>query len=158
MKKMNSILTLAVLLGCTSVAAPQAEKPLYQHTITEALESWITNTERHLMPVADVMPEDKYSFAPAPTSGAFKDVRTFAQQLKHLAANNYLMAAFILGRKGNTELNNETGPESIRTKAEITEYLRNRTRIIVHCLYELVHLFIVPEIESAHPVDTEVQS
>ncbi len=24
--------------------------------------------------------------------------------------------------------------------------------------YELVHLFIVPEIESAHPVDTEVQS
>jgi len=38
------------------------------------------------------------------------------------------------------------------------EELRNRTRIIAHCLYELVHLFIVPEIESAHPVDTEVQS
>src|SRR6266480_6657301 len=36
--------------------------------------------------------------------------------------------------------------------------LRNRARIIAHCLYELIHLFIVPEIESAHPVDTEVQS
>ena len=35
---------------------------------------------------------------------------------------------------------------------------RNRARIIAHCLYELIHLFIVPEIESAHPVDTEVQS
>src|SRR5258708_14429322 len=35
---------------------------------------------------------------------------------------------------------------------------RNRARIIAHCLYELVHWFIVPEIESAHPVDTEVQS
>src|SRR5438874_11546151 len=77
------------------------------------------------MPVASVMPEDKYSFSPLPTSGEFKDVRTFAQQLKHLAANNYLMAAFILGRKGSAELNNETGPVSIRTKTEIIEYLRS---------------------------------
>ena len=47
---------------------------------------------------------------------------------------------------------------AIRGQYWLPKYLRNRTRIIAHCLYELIHLFIVPEIESAHPVDTEVQS
>src|SRR5438094_762141 len=47
---------------------------------------------------------------------------------------------------------------AIRGQYWLPKYLRNRTRIIAHCLYEFVHLFIVPEIESAHPVDTEVQS
>jgi hypothetical protein len=70
------------------------------------------------------MPEDKYSFAPAPASGEFKSVRTFAQQLKHLAANNYWMAALILGDKTTADMYNETGPDSVRTKTEIIEYLR----------------------------------
>ena len=75
------------------------------------------------MPIADVMPEDNYSFAPAQTSGEFKGVRTFAQQLKHLAANNYRMAALILAEKPTADMDNETGPDSARTKAEIMDYL-----------------------------------
>ena len=124
MKKMHFTLALVVLLACTSAAVAQANRPLQQRPIAEALDSWITNTERHVVPVADVMPEDKYSFAPAQTSGEFKNVRTFAQQLKHLAANNYWMAALILGNKASAELYNETGPDSVRTKAEIMEYLK----------------------------------
>ena len=53
-------------------------------------------------------------------------------------------------------------PSADASRSDLTasenEVLRNRARIIAHCLYELVHWFIVPEIESAHPVDTEVQS
>jgi len=37
------------------------------------------------------MPEDKYSFAP--TNGEFKGVRTFAEQVKHVAAVNYAFGA-----------------------------------------------------------------
>jgi len=36
--------------------------------------------------LADAMPEDKYGFKP--TSGEFKDVRTFAEQVKHVACAN----------------------------------------------------------------------
>jgi hypothetical protein len=118
------MLTLVVLLACTSAAVAQTDKPLQQGTVTEALDSWITNAERHVVPVADAMPEENYSFAPAQTSGEFKDVRTFAQQLKHLAANNYWMAALILENKASAELYNETGPDSVKTKAEIMEYLK----------------------------------
>jgi hypothetical protein len=41
------------------------------------------------------MPADKYRFAP--TDGEFKGVRTFGQQVKHLAATNYILAAAALG-------------------------------------------------------------
>jgi hypothetical protein len=123
MKRTNGILTLVILLTCSSSALAQAGKPLQQGTLSEALDSWITNAERDVVPVAEVMPEGKYSFAPALTSGEFKDMRTFAEQLKHLAANNYWMAALILGNKVSTEMYNETGPDSVKTKAEIMEYL-----------------------------------
>ena len=45
------------------------------------------------------------------------------QQLKHLAANNYRMAALIPAEKPTADMDNETGPDSARTKAEIMEYL-----------------------------------
>jgi len=124
MKEANTLLTLVVLMACGSLARAQSGKPLPQEAITEALDSWITNAEKHVVPVAEVMPEDKYSFAPAETSGEFKGVRTFAQQVKHLAANNYWMAALILGNKTSAEMYNETGPDSVKSKPEIMEYLK----------------------------------
>jgi uncharacterized damage-inducible protein DinB len=123
MKKKYCMFTAIILLACTAVALAQGDKPPQQRNIAEALDSWITNTETHVVPVAAAMPEDKYSFAPAPTSGEFRNVRTFAEQLKHLAANNYGMAALILEEKRTPEMTKETGPDSLRTKAEIMEYL-----------------------------------
>ena len=52
-------------------------------TISQALDYWISNTEKEIVSAADAMPEGKYSFAP--TAGEFIGVRTFAQQVKHLA-------------------------------------------------------------------------
>jgi len=124
MRKTNYLLAVLVLLACSRSALAQPGKPPQQDTITEALDSWIVNAEKHVVPVAEAMPEDKYSFAPAQSSGEFKGVRTFAQQVKHLAANNYWMAALILGNKASAEMYYETGPNSVKTKAEIMEYLR----------------------------------
>jgi hypothetical protein len=53
-----------------------------------------------------------------------KNVRTFAEQLKHLAAHNYRQAAVILGDKPTTDQTNEQGPDSVKTKAEIVDYLK----------------------------------
>jgi uncharacterized damage-inducible protein DinB len=124
MKKPKCIIALLVLLACSSAAHSQAGKPLEQRSIAEALDSWITTAERHVVPAADAMPEDKYAFAPDQTRGEFKGVRTFAQQVKHLAANNYGIAALILGRRRTADMENETGPDSVRTKAEIMEYVK----------------------------------
>ena len=96
-----------------------------QHThlpVTAALDFWITNTESEVVPAADAMPEEKYSFAPS--SGEFAGVRTFAQQLKHLAANNYRMAAYINGQKPTPDQESETGPADLLSKHQIMDYLR----------------------------------
>ena len=50
--------------------------------------------KKEFVATADAMPEDKYSFAP--TAGEFKGVRTFAEQVKHVAAVNYIFGAAIL--------------------------------------------------------------
>jgi uncharacterized damage-inducible protein DinB len=124
MKKTNCMIALMFLLACSSAAHTKVNKPLQQRTIAEALDSWITTAEQRVVPAADAMPEDRYSFAPDQTCGEFKGVRTFAQQVKHLAANNYGIAALILERKRTAEMANETGPDSVRTKAEIMEYVK----------------------------------
>jgi uncharacterized damage-inducible protein DinB len=72
---------------------------------------------------ADAMPEDKYSFAPS--NGEFKGVRTFAQQVKHVAAVNYVFGAAILGEKPPVDTGGESGPDTLKTKAEIMQYLKD---------------------------------
>jgi len=63
MKSVNGILATAVLLACGSMALAQAEKPLQQRTISETIDTWITNAERNVVPLAEVMEYLKGSFA-----------------------------------------------------------------------------------------------
>jgi hypothetical protein len=91
-------------------------------SVGQVIDAWVTNTEDHLVPVANAMPADQYSFAPS--NGEFKNVRTFPEQLKHLAANNYRQAAVILGDKPTADQVNERGPDSVRTKAQVVGYLK----------------------------------
>jgi uncharacterized damage-inducible protein DinB len=93
-----------------------------ESSISQALDFWITNTEKEVTSAANAMPEEKYSFAP--TGGEFHGVRTFGEQVKHLAANNYRMAARIVGQEATPDQEAETGPDSVRSKAEIMQYLR----------------------------------
>jgi uncharacterized damage-inducible protein DinB len=68
------------------------------------------------------MPADKYNFAP--TNGEFKDVRTFGQMIKHVAAVNYMFGGAILGEKPPAETGGEEGPASLKSKGEILNYLK----------------------------------
>lgn len=129
MKKLPWILAILILHVSGSaiyaqVDVPSALGPANQvHSATSrAIDVWLTNTEEHLLPVAEAMPESKYSFSP--TAGEFKGVRTFAQQVKHFAANNYAVSARILGEKPTPDQIAETGPESVTTKAQILDYLK----------------------------------
>jgi uncharacterized damage-inducible protein DinB len=67
------------------------------------------------------MPADKYSFAP--TVGEFHGVRTFAKQLKHAAAVQYLVSMSILGEPVTAEMADERGPDAARSKADVMKYL-----------------------------------
>jgi uncharacterized damage-inducible protein DinB len=117
MKSAFRILSCLLLTVTSHIALAQTRL-----TVGEALDFWITNTEHDVVSAADAMPEEKYSFAP--TAGQFAGVRTFGLQVKHLAANNYRMAARILGQTPTAEQEAETGPESVQSKPQIMDYVR----------------------------------
>jgi len=116
--KMSVRILLYLLLAVTTHIA-MAQSRL---TVSQALDFWITATEKQVVQAAEAMPEEKYSFAP--TGGEFTGVRTFAQQVKHLSANNYRMAAYILVQKPTLEQEHETGPDAVQTKAQIVDYAK----------------------------------
>jgi len=80
---------------------------------------------------AEAMPGDKWSYRPA--AGSFKDekpaggpaeVRTFAEQVKHVACSNFAFAAELDGTKP-PEACDKGGPSTARTRAELLMYLRD---------------------------------
>jgi len=97
--------------------------PLDAQRERRALQSLLTIVQQQLTPAVDAMPADKFGFAP--TDGEFKGVRTFGQMVKHLSATNYILAAAALGEEPPTDAGDEVGPESVRTKAEILDYLND---------------------------------
>src|SRR5437867_636561 len=101
---------LAILVAAQTVGAAHASR----QPSRQALDEWVTTAEEHLVGVAEAMPADKYSFTP--TGGEFTGVRTFGQQLKHVAANNYAMSARIVGAAPAADQVSEAGPDSVTTK------------------------------------------
>lgn len=130
MKTTKWISVAALLLAWVSagVAQTSAEKhagnsgaALDAAREKRALQIFLKLVEQQIVSAADAMPADKYGYAP--TEGEFKGVRTFGQQVKHLAATNYILAAAALGEDPPADAGDEAGPETIRTKAEILAYL-----------------------------------
>ncbi len=104
--------------GEVSGTAPQATPARPSSAV---VGDFVALCERLVVGAADAMPADKYPFAP--TDGEFAGVRTFAQQVKHAAATNYILGAAILGEPAPPDAGDEMGPESVRTKPEIMKYL-----------------------------------
>src|ERR1700730_18127901 len=86
---------MASLLLLSGIAFAQADKKVEHRTVSQVLDHAITTVESQFVSAAEAMPEDKYSFAP--TTGEFKGVRTFGQQVKHVAAVNYILGRHVWG-------------------------------------------------------------
>jgi uncharacterized damage-inducible protein DinB len=122
MKQKLSCLAFCVL-ALAAVGAAQDNKGKDEHrTVTQVLDHTVSNVEHEFVPAAEAMPEDKFGFAP--TNGEFKGVRTFGEQIKHVAAVNYELGAAILEEKPPVDIGDESGPASLKTKAEILNYLK----------------------------------
>lgn len=75
----------------------------------KAMDEMLTSFEGEVTGVAKAMPADKYGFAPS--AGAFTDkaakfdgVRTFAQQVTHIASANYYFAMTVSGTKPDVDM------------------------------------------------------
>ncbi len=131
MQKMKWITVLAVWLAAGNLLAQAGEQAVEKKGAAlldaqqekQALQSLLKIAEKQIIPAVDAMPVDKFGFAP--TDGEFKGVRTFGQMVKHLSATNHILAAAALGEEPPTDAGDEVGPEAVRTKAEILNYLNS---------------------------------
>ena len=91
-------------------------------SVAKVFDADLSNIEHDLVPLAEAMPADKYGFAP--THGEFKGVRTFGQQIGHVAAVMYMVSASVLGEKspGGSD---ENGPASLKSKDDYVKYLKD---------------------------------
>ena len=106
-----------------ATAQKAATAPAAEPTPGKAVDDTYAWVEGQFVPAAEAMPEDKYGFAPK--DGEFKGVKTFAEQVKHVATVNFMLGGLILGEKPPVEVGtSEAGPENIKTKAEIVKYLK----------------------------------
>ena len=111
-------------MALAAAAFAQAAKTKDEHrTVTELLQRNVSNFEHEFVPAVDAMPADKFDFAP--TNGEFKGARTFGQQVKHVAAVNYELAAALLEQKPPVDIGDESGPASITSKDDILKYLKD---------------------------------
>jgi DinB superfamily len=139
MKLMRIFLPLAVLAftvaavgqGPTSAtasgSAPQAQ-PSPPPTVASIVDREISTIEKQIVEVAEAMPEDKFNFSPESLKipgDDYKGVRTFAVQVKHVAASNYFLWSHLTGDKLPEGLKDGNGPEDLKTKADIIKFLKD---------------------------------
>ncbi len=113
-------MSLVLMFVGTGLAQTNSGDP---RSVAQVIDGRISGVEKEFVSAAEAMPEDKYSFAP--TSGEFKGVRTFAQQVKHVAVSNYEFGAAILGEKPPIDVSDESGPANIKSKAEIVKFAKD---------------------------------
>jgi len=121
---------LLLSLSIFSIAAPAQDQktaaPAF--TLASVVNGQIDNVEKQLLAAAEAMPEEKYNFSPDNLNipgSRFKDVRSFALQLKHVAASNYAIWSALTSEQFPKDFYGGDGPAAIKTKAEIIQFLKD---------------------------------
>ena len=119
MRKVNWLVCLCLAIGVAPANAQ--EKPAAPATMASTTGQWWRMIEKSFVDLADAMPEEKWTFKPS--GGAFDTVRTFADQVKHVACANEAFAAEV-NHKEPPPACDTGGPNPAKSKAEIMQYLR----------------------------------
>jgi hypothetical protein len=139
MKPARIVFLLAVLIllvttlepatsRAASQSAAQAQPSQLPPTIASMVDHQISSAEELITQAAEAMPEDKFDFSPQNLNipGAdYKGVRTFALQVKHIAASNYALWSPLTGDTFPKDFLGGNGPENLKTKAEIMKFLKD---------------------------------
>jgi hypothetical protein len=110
--------------GGSKPAAPAPPPP----SIASAIDVQVGILEREFVGAAEAMPDDKFNFSPngLNISGSeYKGVKTFAEEVRHVAATNFLLWDAVTGDKPLIETSEDNGPPQLKTKAEIVKYLKD---------------------------------
>ena len=149
---MNQRFLLCILAIVTSIPAISQETAPHQPTSADlsrdetpgkAILRTFEFQEYDVRSAAEAMPEDKWDFRPS--SGMFKnekpdfgpsEMRTFREQVKHVACANFAFAAELEGATPPAGGDKE-GPSPAHTRTELLTYLRDSFTALKRSLNEI---------------------
>lgn len=105
-----------------SASKPAAQQDDIPKSIAESISGTLQFAEGNFLGVAEAMPENKYSFVP--TGGKFDDVRSFGEQVKHVACAQFAFFNEFEGKKPPDDCE-KGGHDPAKTKAELIKYLKD---------------------------------
>jgi hypothetical protein len=114
-------------VGKSKTLQESASKPATQQddipkSIADSISGTLQFSEGNFLSVAEAMPENKYSFVP--TAGKFDGVRSFGEQVKHVACSQFAFFNEFEGKKPPEDCG-KGGHEAARTKPELIKYLKD---------------------------------
>jgi hypothetical protein len=117
---------LAGLFALTSSSGRAADAPA--PTVASVVDRQIGNIEKEVVEAAEAMPEDKFNFSPDSLNlpgSDYKGVRSFAEQVKHIATSNYFIWGPLTGEKLPEPAKGSGKAEAMIRKAEIMKLLKD---------------------------------
>lgn len=138
MRQLSLVLVMGIATAAAAQNPPAAQPPTAQAqasqasqapaTLSSVVDREVSSYERLMVGAAEAMPEEKFNFNPASLNvpgAAYKDVRTFATLIKHTATANYFFWGSVTGEKPPESIKGPNGPDELKTKAEIIQFLKD---------------------------------
>jgi uncharacterized damage-inducible protein DinB len=153
------IAALLILCGVALSAVGKSETPqesasksaTQQDDIPKSIADSVSGTlqfaEGNFLGVAEAMPENKYSFVP--TTGKFDDVRSFGEQVKHVACAQFAFFNEFEGKRPPEDCE-KGGHEPARTKSELIKYLKDSFDYSNHVLATLTAKNALDRVEGRY--------
>jgi len=123
------LVTVGVCIAQTSTNSAANAKPPQRSfvgdvpgSIADSVAETLKFAEGNFLGVAEAMPENKYDYIP--TSGKFDDVRSFGEQVKHVACAQFAFFNEFEGKKPPDDCE-KGGHDPAKTKAELIKYLKD---------------------------------
>jgi len=113
------------LLVVSTLAVGESNPP---PSVSATVDREVTTIEGLVIGAAEAMPEAEFNFSPETLKiqrSDYQDVRSFAAELKHIGASNYLLWSPVTGDKLPGDVQNGSGPEKLKSKAEIIQFVKD---------------------------------
>lgn len=110
-----AVLAFFLVVGLAACQQPVPAPPLASGQAREGLETW-NNIGKKLIEMAEDFPEDKYGFRPT------KEVRSFGELIRHVAAVNFRYVRQAQGREYKPE---EFAMENFKSKADLAALIKS---------------------------------
>ncbi len=115
-------------MNAVAIASASQQSPQPAPTLASVVDRDISAIEKQIVDASEAMPEDKFNFTPEALNipGAnYKGVRSFAVEVKHIAASNWFIWSPLTGDKLPEGLKDGNGPANLQTKTDIIKFLKD---------------------------------